>query len=435
MGTGQTFAPDAAAIERLAEAAIARLPERFRRHLDDVVLRIEDFADDEVLAELGIEDPFELTGLYIGRPIGEQDSWASGELPPMIHLYRRPLLDEWAETGVSLEALVTHVIVHEVGHHFGFSDADMHAIEDAGGLSLLALRRRRLRARRPAAVRGADLALGPGEAALVTGPNGAGKSSLIRLAAGLLRAAGRDGRARAAAALADEQLALDERLRARRRARLLGRLDGGDAAAMAAMGLAPLADVPVRMLSTGQRKRAALARVVASGAPLWLLDEPANGLDADGAGAARRRRWRRTAPAAARSSPPRTSRSASPARRRWRSDERASILRELRLAATGGAALLPLVFFLLVATLFPFAVGPDGPLLARTGGGALWMAALLAALLPVDRLVEPDRAAGVLDQLALRGHERGERRARQARRPLAELRPAADARRPARPRR
>jgi len=82
----------------------------------------------------------------------------------------------------------------------------------------------------------------------------------------------------------------------------------------------------------------------------------------------------------------------------------ALILRELRLAASGGAALLPLIFFLLVATLFPFAVGPDGPLLARTGGGALWMAALLAALLPVDRLVEPDRASGVLDQLALRGH-------------------------------
>ena len=78
-------------------------------------------------------------------------------------------------------------------------------------------------------------------------------------------------------------------------------------------------------------------------------------------------------------------------------------LRELRLALAGGAALLPLLFFLLVATLFPFAVGPDGPLLARTGGGALWMAALLAALLPVDRLVEPDRAAGILDQLALRG--------------------------------
>ncbi len=81
----------------------------------------------------------------------------------------------------------------------------------------------------------------------------------------------------------------------------------------------------------------------------------------------------------------------------------ALVARELRLAAGGGAAFLPLVFFLLVATLFPFAVGPDGPLLARTGGGALWMAALLAALLPVDRLVEPDLASGTLDQLALRG--------------------------------
>ena len=81
----------------------------------------------------------------------------------------------------------------------------------------------------------------------------------------------------------------------------------------------------------------------------------------------------------------------------------ALLLRELRLAATGASAALPLVFFLLVAALFPFAVGPDAPLLARTGGGALWMAALLAALLPVERLIEPDRAAGVLDQLAVRG--------------------------------
>lgn len=79
------------------------------------------------------------------------------------------------------------------------------------------------------------------------------------------------------------------------------------------------------------------------------------------------------------------------------------VWRELRMAASGGGATLPLVFFLLVATLFPFAVGPDAPLLARTGGGALWMAAMLAALLPVERLVEPDRASGMLDQLSLRG--------------------------------
>jgi len=133
MGTGQTLAPDAAAIERLAEEAIARLPETFRRHLANVVLRIEDFADDEVLDSLGVEDPFEISGLYSGRSLDRQDSWTSGELPPMIHLYRRPLLDEWAETGVGLEELITHVIVHEVGHHFGYSDAEMHAIEESDG--------------------------------------------------------------------------------------------------------------------------------------------------------------------------------------------------------------------------------------------------------------------------------------------------------------
>jgi heme exporter protein A len=124
-----------------------------------------------------------------------------------------------------------------------------------------------------------SLTLAPGAAALARGPNGAGKSSLLRLAAGLLRLAA--GHAdRADAALADEHLALDERQR-------LGDalafwVKDGTAAGIAAMGLEPLAEVPVRMLSTGQRKRAALARVVASGAPLWLLDEPANGLDADG---------------------------------------------------------------------------------------------------------------------------------------------------------
>jgi heme exporter protein A len=128
-----------------------------------------------------------------------------------------------------------------------------------------------------------DLALEPGGATLITGPNGAGKSSLIRLAAGLLRAAqGRVERS-ARTALADESLALDPKLSLAAALAFWAGLDDADpGAAMAAMGLAPLADVPVRMLSTGQRKRAALARVLASGAPLWLLDEPANGLDSDG---------------------------------------------------------------------------------------------------------------------------------------------------------
>ena len=133
MANGQTFAPDAAEIERLAEQAIARLPEQFRRHLKGVVLRIEEFADEEVLKALGIDDAFDLSGLYSGRSLDKQSSWASGELPPMIHLYRRPLLDEWAERGVSLEDLITHVIVHEAGHHFGFSDEQMHAIEEQAG--------------------------------------------------------------------------------------------------------------------------------------------------------------------------------------------------------------------------------------------------------------------------------------------------------------
>ena len=131
MDRRQTYAPVAGEIERLAEQAIAALPTPFRHHLDGVVLRIDDFADDETLRAMGIEDPFDLTGLYTGRPIGEQSSMLSGELPAMIHLDRRPLLDEWVDTGVSLEDLITHVIVHEVGHHFGFSDDDMHAIEDA----------------------------------------------------------------------------------------------------------------------------------------------------------------------------------------------------------------------------------------------------------------------------------------------------------------
>jgi predicted Zn-dependent protease with MMP-like domain len=127
----QTLAPNASVIERLADEAIARLPDAFRAHLDGVVVRIEELAADDVLDELGIEDPFELTGLYSGRPMSAESSMVSGEFRPMIHLYRRALLDEWAETGVSLEDLITHVIVHEVGHHFGLSDDDMHAIEAA----------------------------------------------------------------------------------------------------------------------------------------------------------------------------------------------------------------------------------------------------------------------------------------------------------------
>ena len=133
MSTPQTLAPSADDLERLARAAVARLPPAFRAHVGDIAFFVEEFADDEVLAELGIEDAFELTGLYTGRPMDRKSSADIAPEPDMIHLYRQPLLAEWIETGVGLEALINHVVVHEIGHHFGLSDADMHALEDGDG--------------------------------------------------------------------------------------------------------------------------------------------------------------------------------------------------------------------------------------------------------------------------------------------------------------
>ncbi|WP_242119302.1 metallopeptidase family protein [Sphingomonas lacusdianchii] len=123
-------APSAAEMEMLARAALARIPEPFASHLSDIVLLVEEFADDETLAAMEME-PYELTGLYHGSPIGEKSMFDGMRLPDRIHLYRQPLLAEWCETGVDLGDLILHVVVHEVGHHFGLSDDDMHALEAA----------------------------------------------------------------------------------------------------------------------------------------------------------------------------------------------------------------------------------------------------------------------------------------------------------------
>ena len=128
------IAPTAEEIEALARAALARLPAQFAAHLGDVVLRVEEFADEALLAELGIEDPFDLTGVYEGTPLHEKSIEHSGRMPDRIRLFRAAILDEWIARGdESLEHLVAHVLVHEVGHHFGLSDAAMHALEDEVG--------------------------------------------------------------------------------------------------------------------------------------------------------------------------------------------------------------------------------------------------------------------------------------------------------------
>jgi predicted Zn-dependent protease with MMP-like domain len=114
----------------LAQAAFAALPDAFRRLTGQVVFRIEDFADEAVLDEMGIEDPFELTGLYQGVDLTQRSLLTPAPESSMVLLYRRPILDEWAERGdVTLGELINHVLVHEIGHHFGLSDEAIDTIE------------------------------------------------------------------------------------------------------------------------------------------------------------------------------------------------------------------------------------------------------------------------------------------------------------------
>jgi len=123
--------PSADEMEAIARRTLEALPEPFSGHLKDVVLLIEDFADDETLDAMEIEDPFDLTGIYEGIPLTERSVEHSGTMPDRIRLFRRPIIDEWAAGENTLEHLVAHVLIHEVGHHFGLSDEAMHALEDS----------------------------------------------------------------------------------------------------------------------------------------------------------------------------------------------------------------------------------------------------------------------------------------------------------------
>jgi predicted Zn-dependent protease with MMP-like domain len=123
-------APSLAELEAIADEAFKRLPRRFRDLCKDVVIRVEDFPTDEVLDALDAESAFDLLGLYHGVDMARQSVMDPAAMPEMVFLYRRPILDYWAEHEETLGAIITHVLVHEIGHHFGLSDADMHRIEE-----------------------------------------------------------------------------------------------------------------------------------------------------------------------------------------------------------------------------------------------------------------------------------------------------------------
>lgn len=130
-GWAEAKAPSLAEIEALADAAFAALPEAFRRLCAGVRIHVDDFPDEETLNEMGCESEFDLLGLFRGVGLAQGGELATGQMPNAVWLYRRPLLDYWAEHDETLGHLVTHVLVHEIGHHFGLSDDDMSAIEAA----------------------------------------------------------------------------------------------------------------------------------------------------------------------------------------------------------------------------------------------------------------------------------------------------------------
>lgn len=124
-------APTLDDIEAMARDAFQTIPAPLRAHVDDVIITVVDFPDEEVMVEMALESPYDLLGLYSGVHIGHKDGGFTPSDVDRIFLYRRPLLDYWCETGEDLQHLVRHVLIHEIGHHFGLSDDDMHAIEDS----------------------------------------------------------------------------------------------------------------------------------------------------------------------------------------------------------------------------------------------------------------------------------------------------------------
>ena len=129
-----TAAPSLADFERIGREALAALPEAFLRRLGETQISVADFPEPEVLEDMQAETPFDLLGLFQGIGLAHDEAVShTGQMPNMIWLYRRPILDYWAEHEETLGAIIAHVLIHEIGHHFGLSDDDMESIEDAAG--------------------------------------------------------------------------------------------------------------------------------------------------------------------------------------------------------------------------------------------------------------------------------------------------------------
>ncbi len=129
MSNGFSAPPSLDDLARIADDAFALIPEELRRHVGNVLFTVEDFPDDDVIRDMDLDSPFDLLGLYHGVPLDQQSVLDPPRGPERIFLYRRPILDYWCETGEDLTHLVRHVLIHEIGHHFGLSDEDMDRIE------------------------------------------------------------------------------------------------------------------------------------------------------------------------------------------------------------------------------------------------------------------------------------------------------------------